>query len=1085
MALSAAKKAEKAKRLQSDIEAAKELYEQLKPGHPLKTAQGIAVVKEKFLSSGELPHAWTQTPGKETPISTCLTTVEEIKTPTAVVFCAGGGGVECAFKELNVTVVASVEMNPEKPELSNAIADVHEHNFPEIPLIRKPVQVCAEEGFPGFPTDIDFLWASPMCANFSNANQQRLEEERDVAVAYAIAKGIQAMNPKHFLLENVREYQKSESWGIIKNWLENNGYYVAENIVDLSEYGIPQTRSRLIVWACRKDVKNYSTNIALKPSLMTWDEAIGDLLPNLKLSKLTKGQMKRVEAYRQETGDEKSMLIVNRSGGYSGGKAVPEGKPGFTIMAESLFSDGKGGRRRQFIDVLMPDGSAKTLDLECIKRLQTFPDWYELPDDPLVAGTLLGYAVPPKFGRKLIEVLLEKLEVRDSLCEQVEDILNNVEPEFPGEPAAQPAEENDMERVAIHPIGHAIAIAVMGGIDFKPHEAEDGEYTSWAIEEGRIYVEVTENVGCWLDKTDDEFLMRAISQCLMVAPGNTKVTRQEVSADAVLPDGKKVLYWGDNVDEFTSQIAIYLNGLNQDEESQDEESQDEKQEDIEPSHVGLRLNEVRRDGGTQAREKIDIKHVKSLVELLNDGVELDPITVFYDGENYWLADGFHRCKANRDVGNEDIQAIVHQGTRRDAILYSCGANADHKVVKPRRNADKRRAVVTLLKDPEWGKWNSSEIARIAKVSHAFVINVRKQLIELGEIGETPLVFSRQGTEYERKQENIPKSSADFLMKISRPALRYFGGKWRVAQKIASQFKHHQVYCEPFGGAFSVGLRKISPPGCKDVYNDTEGGIVNFWYQLRDNGEELIVKLTELTFDMDTIEWAKTETEDPLEAAIKYYVHAQVGYCGGGIVPWSAGFSHNSVGKKNDCSHLKAIAKHIQDLEICQKDAFDIIREFDSPETLFYVDPPYQEINSKKGYLEQFTVSDHERLVRVLKGVQGQVVLSGYDNDLYDQALDGWTKVEFPGFSTGTSQKQECLWIKPIAQPSAGGVAAPAENVAIPPMNGVAAPAVDSKTKKCLTKEYLIGFTSNLPYMSVEQLRLAKQEIEKELASRMD
>ncbi|NER93423.1 MAG: ParB N-terminal domain-containing protein [Symploca sp. SIO1B1] len=141
----------------------------------------------------------------------------------------------------------------------------------------------------------------------------------------------------------------------------------------------------------------------------------------------------------------------------------------------------------------------------------------------------------------------------------------------------------------------------------------------------------------------------------------------------------------------------------------------------------LSISEIRRDGGTQSREKLDLSHVATLKEAIEDGAELDPVIVFYDGESYWLADGFHRCKASLESGLEDIQVIIHQGTRRDAVLYSVGANAEHKAVKPRSRADKRRAVMMLLNDPEWNKWSNREIARQCKVNEKTVRNIRNSL----------------------------------------------------------------------------------------------------------------------------------------------------------------------------------------------------------------------------------------------------------------------------------------------------------------------------------------------------------------------
>ncbi len=141
----------------------------------------------------------------------------------------------------------------------------------------------------------------------------------------------------------------------------------------------------------------------------------------------------------------------------------------------------------------------------------------------------------------------------------------------------------------------------------------------------------------------------------------------------------------------------------------------------------LTLDEIRRDGGTQPRAAIDLKHVKLLEEQMEDGFTLEAIAVFYDGKSYWLADGFHRWQAHHNRSEEVIACVIHQGSRRDAVLYSVGANADHKPALPRSRQDKRRAVTTLLQDPEWKEWSDREIARQCNVSNRFVTNLRNSL----------------------------------------------------------------------------------------------------------------------------------------------------------------------------------------------------------------------------------------------------------------------------------------------------------------------------------------------------------------------
>lgn len=136
----------------------------------------------------------------------------------------------------------------------------------------------------------------------------------------------------------------------------------------------------------------------------------------------------------------------------------------------------------------------------------------------------------------------------------------------------------------------------------------------------------------------------------------------------------------------------------------------------------LDLAIIRTSGGTQTRSGTYQATVDEYAEAMRAGAEFPPVEVFLDGENYWLADGFHRVAAAREAGYEAIAANVHLGTRRDAVLYSVGANATHGL--RRSNADKRRAVEMLLKDEEWRQWSDREIARRVGVSATFVGSVR-------------------------------------------------------------------------------------------------------------------------------------------------------------------------------------------------------------------------------------------------------------------------------------------------------------------------------------------------------------------------
>lgn len=135
---------------------------------------------------------------------------------------------------------------------------------------------------------------------------------------------------------------------------------------------------------------------------------------------------------------------------------------------------------------------------------------------------------------------------------------------------------------------------------------------------------------------------------------------------------------------------------------------------------------IRRDGGTQIRVALDEETVAEYTRAIKAGATLPPVTVYSDLEHYWLSDGFHRIEAATRAGLTSIEAETRSGSQRDAILAACGANAAHGL--RRSNADKRRAVETLLADPEWQKWTDRAIAKVANVDKGTVAARRAELV---------------------------------------------------------------------------------------------------------------------------------------------------------------------------------------------------------------------------------------------------------------------------------------------------------------------------------------------------------------------
>lgn len=141
----------------------------------------------------------------------------------------------------------------------------------------------------------------------------------------------------------------------------------------------------------------------------------------------------------------------------------------------------------------------------------------------------------------------------------------------------------------------------------------------------------------------------------------------------------------------------------------------------------IKLSDIVIDAGTQQRVTPTDAVIDEYCEAIKCGAKFPPITVFSNGVEYYLVDGFHRYFANKKAGGiDEIEAEVHEGTKRDAILHSASVNGTHGLRLT--NQDKRKHVLVLLNDEEWKYWTDSAIAKHCKVTQPFVSKIRKEII---------------------------------------------------------------------------------------------------------------------------------------------------------------------------------------------------------------------------------------------------------------------------------------------------------------------------------------------------------------------
>ena len=160
--------------------------------------------------------------------------------------------------------------------------------------------------------------------------------------------------------------------------------------------------------------------------------------------------------------------------------------------------------------------------------------------------------------------------------------------------------------------------------------------------------------------------------------------------------------------------------------------------------VELPVREIELVDVLQIRARIDNDTIADYAEAMSSGAIFPPLTVFAENgsERYLLADGAHRLAAAKKVGMDTVACELRDGGMREALQYALSANDNHGL--RRNNADKRRAVTTALKDPEWAEWSNVDIGRLCGVSGKLVARMRELLVLAGEINHQETVKIRQG-----------------------------------------------------------------------------------------------------------------------------------------------------------------------------------------------------------------------------------------------------------------------------------------------------------------------------------------------------
>ncbi len=249
-------------------------------------------------------------------------------------------------------------------------------------------------------------------------------------------------------------------------------------------------------------------------------------------------------------------------------------------------------------------------------------------------------------------------------------------------------------------------------------------------------------------------------------------------------------------------------------------------------------------------------------------------------------------------------------------------------------------------------------------------------------------------------------------------IKYPGSKWSIAGWIVNFFPEHHSYLEPFFGSGAVLFNK--PRSNIETVNDLDGDVVNLFEWIKKDPEKLAHEIYWTPYARQAYEDAfALVPEDSLQKAVNFYIKLNMGH----------GFRTNGekVGWKNDVQgrerayaaldwkHLPGkimeAAERLRGVQIENRPALDVIARFNFPSVLVYLDPPYV-LSTRHGkqYKHEMDDTGHNELMDVALAHRGPLLISGYDNEIYNDRLRGWYKEEIICYSQISSKKREVLWM---------------------------------------------------------------------------
>lgn len=246
------------------------------------------------------------------------------------------------------------------------------------------------------------------------------------------------------------------------------------------------------------------------------------------------------------------------------------------------------------------------------------------------------------------------------------------------------------------------------------------------------------------------------------------------------------------------------------------------------------------------------------------------------------------------------------------------------------------------------------------------------------------------------------------MEKLKGAIRMFGGKGNMTNQITKYFPEngtYDTYIEPFSATYSVGLSLLTPPPI-EIYNDLEKNVYSLYKVLSDKilFEEFKEKCDLVFYNEDIRkEFKEKLTKDEMsivERAFYFFYVNRTSHNGIG------GFSKNIYVRRNMSKSISDFLSSIDKLPelhnrmskviVCNMDGIKLIQDYNSPNTLIYCDPPYeQSTRTSARYKVDMDREKHIEFLDVVKKSKSKIIISGYDCELYNTLIEnGFEKIHF-------------------------------------------------------------------------------------------